>query len=415
MDIFDMLFGGSETSSTNTGSNIGANQNASISSNLGLNLNSAQGGSSSVSNAGSSNVSSSAGQSTSMGNSSSSGGASGSSQSSQDVWSGQSPFLQQVYQSAAAGNADAQAAIQNLTPGIQNQIGDLSQSGMNAYNQQLAGGNAANLGPSQVAGMQGGGLQQQMLNEYNGQNPYMAGMKDQIADDAQRLKQQNLGSLDARAAAAGMSGSSGYRNQVGDMMESVDDQALNAMTNLGYQSNNQAIQDRIRLSGAADQYNMQAAGAGDQYAMQQAGMMDQNVSSGLGQTNALQQSAMNQYNPAMMGQQAAAMFGQTIGGPTVLGNSSSSNSSFNNSNSVNNSQSTNNSMGRGNSFSNSVSDSFNNSMGVGVNMGGAMGFGNGYNSGFNNGVSNGSSTNGAIPAIAAGYSAFNPATAALPR
>ena len=46
--------------------------------------------------------------------------------SSQDVWSGQSPFLQEVYNAASAGNADAQAAIQNLSPGIQDQISGLS-------------------------------------------------------------------------------------------------------------------------------------------------------------------------------------------------------------------------------------------------------------------------------------------------
>ena len=255
--------------------------------------------------------------------------------------------------------------------------------------------------------MQGNSLQQQMLNSYDGNNPYMSGMKDMIAEDAQRLKQQNLGSLDARAAAAGMSGSSGYRNQVSDMMENVDENAMNQMTNLGYQANNQAIQDRMRLSGAADQFNMQAAGAGDQYAMQQAGMMDQTAANALGQTNALQQSAMNQYNPSMMGLQAAGQFGSIIGGPTVLGSSASSNSSFNNSNSVNNSQSTNNSLNTGSSFNNGMNMGFNNSMNMGANMSGGVANSFGQNS--SQGNSSGSSFGVEPAGVGALFGAFSDA------
>ena len=392
---------GSTSKQKSNQSSSGVNSSNSVNSGLGVNYGTSTGGNFGFTNGGSQNTSgssnfgSSSGQSTSSGGSFNSSSSQGSSSSTQDIWGAQSPFLQQVYEAAANGNADAQAQIQQLQPGIQDQMGSLSQAGQNAYNQQLAGGNAANLGPSQVAGMQGNSLQQQMLNGYDGANPYMAGMKDQIAQDAQRLKQQNLGSLDARAAAAGMSGSSGYRNQVGDMMENVDENALNAMTNLGYQANNQAVQDRIRLSGAADQYNMQAAGAGDQYAMQQAGMMDQTAANALGQTNALQQSAMNQFNPAMMGQQSAALFGQTIGGPTTLTNSQSQNTSSSTGGSSQESQSTNSSMNRGNSFgqgtsfNNGMNMGFNNSMNMGANMSGGVANSFGQNS--SQGNSSGSS------------------------
>ena len=405
MSFFDgmmgALFGGSDSQSINNSGGLNVSQ--------GMNVSNGINGSYGLNESGSFGVSDSRGQSTSSGRSSSSGGSSQesssstSSSSSQDVWSGQSPFLQEVYKAASAGNADAQAAIQNLSPAIQRQLGNLSQAGTDAYNQQLAGGAAANLGPSQVAGMQGNSLQQQMLNSYNGNNPYMSGMKDMIAEDAQRLKQQNLGSLDARAAAAGMSGSSGYRNQVSDMMENVDENAMNAMTNLGYQANTQAIQDRMRLSGAADQYNMMAAGAGDQYGMQQAGMMDQNVANALGQTNALQQSAMNQYNPSMMGLQAANQFGQIIGGPTVLGNSSSnsssssSGSSYNSSNSVNNSQSTNNAMSNNSSFANGMM------MALGLNQG--IGINGAYGANTGSAASSGNTQGGVIPGIAQGINA----------
>ena len=68
-----------------------------------------------------------------------------------------------------------------------------------------------------------------------GPNTYIDEMKGQIANDANDIRQQSLGSLDARAAAAGMSGSSGYRDQVAGMNDDVNEQALNAMTNVGLQ------------------------------------------------------------------------------------------------------------------------------------------------------------------------------------
>jgi hypothetical protein len=450
MSFFDgmmgTLFGGSDSASiqNNGGLNVSQGMNVAngINANYGLN------------EAGSFGTSKGQSQSTSSGGSFNAGGSEGTSSSTQDIWGEQSPFLKEVYAAASQGNADAQAAIQNLTPGVQSQIGNLSQAGQGAYNQMLTGGNAAGLGPSQVAGlqsnvaqlgptqasqlgasaqgaMQGQGLQQQMLDSYNGNNPYMSGMKDMIAQDANRLKQQNLGSLDARAAAAGMSGSSGYRNQVSDMMENVDESAMNQMTNLGYQSNTQAIQDRMRLSGAADQMNMNAAGAqdqynmslagmndqsalqragmsdqfnmatagaGDQYRMQQAGMMDQNMAGALGQTNALQQSAMNQFNPSMVGLNAAGQFGQIIGGPTTLTSSQSENSSFSSGGSSNESQSTSNNMSNNSSFSNGMN------MGLGMNQ--AIGINGAYGANTGSGASSGNTQNGVVPAVTEGYRAY---------
>ena len=58
--------------------------------------------------------------------------------------------------------------------------------------------------------------------------------------------------------------------------------------------------------------------------MNLAGMMDQNQQAGLGNLQNIQQGAMAQFNPAMMGQQMAGQYAQTIGGPTVLGSSSTS-------------------------------------------------------------------------------------------
>ena len=271
------------------------------------------------------------GSNQSSGGSSSSGSSVGS--STQDVWAGQSPHLVNVYN--AAGNAfnEGMNEVNAMKGGVQDAMGGALAAGSQGYGNQMGGGFAA-------------GLQDSI-----GENAYTDRMKQMIAADTQKLKQQNLGSLDARAAAAGMSGSSGYRDQVGKMMDNADENALNAMTQVGYDSVNQGIQNQMNL----------------------AGMMDRNQQAGLGNMGAMQQAAMAMFNPSLLGQQMAGQYGQTIGGPTVLGNS------FNASNN------TANSFNQSNGFNSGFSNGFN--TGFGVN--GGFNFGNNYGGNVNNSSSSG--------------------------
>jgi hypothetical protein len=247
--------------------------------------------------------------------------------------------------------------INALQPQVQGQMSDALNGATNANNNQMGGGFA-------------GDLQGQI-----GPNSYTDAMKGQIAQDSQKLMQQSLGGLDARAAAAGMSGSSGYRDQVGNTMDDINKSAMNQMTQVGYNSFDKGIQNQMQL----------------------AGMMDQNQQSGVGNLQNIQQGAMNQFNPAMQGLNATSQYGQIIGGPTVLGNSQSTGNSMNNSMSNNSSSSNNNSssnnssfnqatggsQGSSNSTSNSTNNSFNNGMNVG--MGGSVNVGYGDNYGTNSG------------------------------
>ena len=272
------------------------------------------------------------GQNSSMGGSS--GGGSSFNQSTQNVYGEQAPYLQDVYGQAQGAFNQGMADVNGMRPEVQQQLGDALGAAGQGYGNQMGGGFAS-------------GLAGQI-----GPNAYTDALKGQIADDAMLLKQQNLGGLDARAAAAGMSGSSGYRDQTNDMMESVDKNALNQMSNLGFQAHNQGIQNQMNL----------------------AGMMDANQQGAMGNLQNIQQGAMNQFNPAMMGQQMAGQYAQTIGGPTVLGNSSGGSSNFNNS--FNQSSGTN--MG----FSNGMN------MGMGVN--GSTNLGNSFGSSTGQGTSSSS-------------------------
>ena len=247
------------------------------------------------------------------------------------------PTFNDVYSQAQNAFQQGMGQIEGLTPEVQAQLTDAFGQAAGGFGDQLGGGFAA-------------GLQGQI-----GPNSYVDAMKGQVADDAMRLKQQNLGSLDARAAAAGMSGSSGYRDQVNDMSNQIDENALNQMSQIGYNAHNQGIQNQMQL----------------------AGMMDQNQQAGLGNLQNIQQGAMAQFNPAMLGQQMAGQYAQTIGGPTVLG--SSSGGSTNQSTSMN--QGTSNNMG--------MNAGFSNGMNMGMNQSG--GFTNGYGYGASNGQGSSSS------------------------
>lgn len=346
---------GGKSKSKQSSSSQNVNSNQGINSGIGLNYGVNQSGNFGFNQAtgGSNNFGFNQGLSESTGGSSNFGSSQSTgtsfNQSDQDVWGQQSPYLQDVYQQAQNAFGQGMSQINGLTPEVQAQVQGAFDQATGGYGNQLGGGFAA-------------GLQGQV-----GPNSYVDAMRGQVADDAQLLKQQNLGSLDARAAAAGMSGSSGYRDQVGRMMNDVDENAMNQMAQIGYNSFDRGVQNQMNL----------------------ANMMDQNQQFGTSNLQNLQQGAMNQFNPAMAGMNMAGQYGQIIGGPTVLGSSMggsmNNSSSMNQGSSFNNSTSNNFGMNTGNSFNNSMgmNTGFSNGMNVGMNMNG--GFNNGYGYGANNG------------------------------
>jgi hypothetical protein len=307
----------------------------------GANLSGSVGNNQSLNQSGSSGVTNSGGQSQSGGSSygSSQGNSQGNSQSTQDVWGGQSPYLNDAYQNSQNQYGQAQNSIDGMKGQVQGQVGDAFGTGNQAFNS-----------------LAGGGAQGQMLDSY-GDNPYVDAMKGQVASDANLLKQQNLGALEGRAAAAGMGGSSGLRNQVQDMQKNIDEGAMDQMNQIGLNSFSQSMRDKMALSQG----------------------VDANVANAMGNTANMQGAAMNQFQPGMMGMNLAGQYADQIGGPTVLGNSSSNNSSANNS--MNGASNFSNS----NNFSNGINNSFSNGMSNGTTMSGGLGFNQNFGAGQNTG------------------------------
>jgi hypothetical protein len=243
----------------------------------------------------------------SSGNQSNSSGSNSSfNQSDGYVWEPQVESLENLYAQNTDQYNRAIAGINGLQPDVQQQVQDAYGNAASGMGNQADGGFAA-------------ALQGQV-----GPNAFTGALKQNIADDANLLKQQSLGGLDARAAASGMSGSTGYRDQVAKMTDNADKSALQAMNQLDFNAQNQGMQNQMQL----------------------AGMMDASQQFGAAGANNLQSAAMNQFNPFMSGMQATGMYGNIMGAPTVLTASSG-----------------------GSSGSNSSSSSgYNNGMNVGVNM-----------------------------------------------
>lgn len=253
----------------------------------------------------------------------------GGSQSSQNVYGDQAPYLQDVYGQAQGAFQKGMNEVDSLKPGVQNAMGNALAAGGAGYGNQMGGGFSS-------------GLQGKV-----GANSYVDALKGDMLSDAQKIKQQNLGGLDARAAAAGMSGSSGFHDQASKMMDNVDEQTLQGMNQLGFQAHNQGVQNEMNL----------------------ANMMDQSQQAGLGNMGAMQQAAMAMFNPSMLGGQMANQYAQTIGGPTVLGSSSSNNMSNSFSNGFNSGFGVNGGYNYGNNYGGQVNNSKSKGREVGLEVG----------------------------------------------
>ena len=133
-----------------------------------------------------------------------------------------------------------------------------------------------------------------------GQNSYVNALAGDMMSDANKIKMQNLQGIDARAAASGMSGSTGYHNSANKMANNVDEATMQGMNQLRFNAYNPGVQNKMAWQS----------------------MMDRNQQFGVANTGNMQQNAMNQFNPAMAGLNATGMYGQIIGGPTTLTQSS---------------------------------------------------------------------------------------------
>ena len=146
-------------------------------------------------------------------------------------------------------------------------------------------------------------------------NAYLGGMQDQMKSNAYDTMMQSMKGLDARAAASGMSGGSRHGLAQGQAIQDVNKNLQSDMTNLGYQSFDKDLQNKLGIAGMADQNTLARQGMLTDMLGQKQGAM----TGGLGFGQNMQGAYMS---PWMAPWQAMGAWGNTLGGPVMEGSGS---------------------------------------------------------------------------------------------
>ena len=278
-----------------------------------------------------------------------SGGSSSSeSSSSSSVWS---PYAEPVSNMLETGRGKYDRANETLnSPQLQNDLNQWNQgvqdTSMAAWQQQAQGGNlagydiAGGLNNMIGQGNQVGPVQQShafdLYNSNVGPGGSLANMEGMYRRQADVAGQDMLSSLDARAAASGMSGGSRHGTATGMGFEGINQNLQNQMASTGYDAYNRDLDRKLNIGSQNDQFNQQRALA-DQNVTQNT---QQQMAQMLGQQNQSQQAALagagNMAGLGGLGYQAAtqpfmswSQMLQGMGPATVLNESDAESNSMN--------------------------------------------------------------------------------------
>ena len=243
----------------------------------------------------------------------------------QNVWDPQATRLNQVYGMGNRAAKSATQGINDLTPSVAQNMQNIYGATQPAWQNQMQGGVYQGMDLQGMYGnaMQGGGNEQFVNEQVMGGagNDYADAMRGQIMRDSEGVINQNLGALDARAAASGMSGGSRHGTAQGNMIQNVNQNAQNQLSQIGYESFDKNLDRMSRIGRNADQFDMQRIGNISNMMGQQQNAMNQ----GINNAGQMQGVAQGQFAPYMAGFQPANAYANIVGGPQVL-NSGSSNS-----------------------------------------------------------------------------------------
>jgi len=146
-------------------------------------------------------------------------------------------------------------------------------------------------------------------------NDYVDAMKQTLMNDAESTGDLLLRQLDARAAAAGMSGASTHGNLIAEGMEDINDSLLTNMTQLGYDTFDQDLDRKLEIASAADANTL----ARQDLLANMLGAQQATANTGLTLGGDLYGLGIDQY---MLPWTTVGAYGDILGGPTILGSGS---------------------------------------------------------------------------------------------
>ena len=239
------------------------------------------------------------------------------------VWGPQADFLKQLYGDSSQLFQDTQQNMTGLNgQAVQNQQNVYNQSSPHWQN-QMAGGayRDMNLGQNMMRSLNESSNSPSAMQEMNNMimggsgNNYADALQGQIMESGQRVSDQMNASLDARAAGAGMGGSSRHGVSQGIQQRGINDAMQREMAKTGYNTFDKDLDRKLQIASQADQANFGRQQMMSNMLNQQQGAMNQGLLGGMNQQNL----NMGQYNPYTQIWDPMMANAQVVGQPTVLG------------------------------------------------------------------------------------------------
>lgn len=234
-----------------------------------------------------------------------------------DMWQAQSAGGNLAGYDIAGSLASSMAGDQNITPQqYQAAMGDANLGNANTYRANQANANQVGQVKQSWADT--------VYNDRVGPDGSASQMNDMYRRQAGFATDDMLSSMDARAAASGMSGGSRHGTAIGRGMEGINANLQDQMAGTAYDSYNRDLDRHLGIASQVDQFNQQRSlsdqGARNQFramnsdaknqarafnanALNQQGQLDQ---SALNQQGQLNQSALNTAAQANQGADLAA-------------------------------------------------------------------------------------------------------------
>jgi len=238
----------------------------------------------------------------------------------QQIANFQKKYLSNLYGQAGNLFGNTMGNMNSQIPGVQEYMNMIRDQGGKALQDQLKGGAYAGVDSAAVQNQ----LQQSMNDPsktsqiyaqmMGGQgNNYADAMKGTYMQDAQKAQEQMLSNLDARAAGAGMSGSSRHGVAEGLGMRDINQNLQQNLAKTGYETFDKDLSNKLGIAQQADtntlqrQQMMQGMLSGKQNAM----------TGGLSNAGGIQNLGMGSFAPGMMPWQALGQYANILGNPIV--------------------------------------------------------------------------------------------------
>lgn len=240
----------------------------------------------------------------------------------QNVFGPQAHALGQLYQQLGGLFNTTNAQMQEAIPGAVQANQQITEQMQPVWQDQMQGGayGGLNIGNQLMNSLNQSQNNPSAMQEINSMimggsgNNYADAMRNQYLQDASSAQQSMLANLDARAAASGMSGGSRHGIAAAQGMDNINRNLQSNMANLGYQTFDKDLDRKLAIAQQADQGTLARQNMlQNMLAQEQAARFG-----GLNFGNQMQASNMGRFAPYMMPWQAAGVYGQGIGAPTVL-------------------------------------------------------------------------------------------------